>query len=70
LTYASAEGERAGMLLDDKVYDVEASAAFFAMGPVPPRLVAILEAGKASLLRDLHERLIEARQASTGMQRK
>lgn len=65
LTYAGREGQRAGILLDDAVYDVEASAAFFAIGPVPPRLVDLVEGGRVPLLRDLHGRLAEARQAMT-----
>jgi len=63
LTYARGAEEHAGILIDDTVYDIEACAAFFAAGPMPRRLMDILETGKAGALGDLGRQLAAARQA-------
>ncbi|HVP56603.1 MAG TPA: fumarylacetoacetate hydrolase family protein [bacterium] len=60
LTYAGAEGPRAGILLDNTVYDIERSARAFAMGPMPRSVLEILEAGLGPLLAELHDRLLDA----------
>jgi acylpyruvate hydrolase len=65
VTFAGPKGDRAGILIDDSVYDVEASAAFSGLGPLPPSLVAILEAGQAPALRELDAKLRNARRTGT-----
>jgi 2-keto-4-pentenoate hydratase/2-oxohepta-3-ene-1,7-dioic acid hydratase in catechol pathway len=69
LTYRAGEGERAGILIDDTVYDVEASAAFLGSGPIAPRVLALLEAGQAERVHDLEARLARAHREGADMPR-
>jgi len=67
VTYVRQREERAGILVDDAVYDVQASAEFLGTGPMQPGLLGILDAGLFGDLRATHAGLIEARRARTGL---
>lgn len=60
ITYMRAEGERAGILIEDTVYDIEYCSLFLDMEPIPPDLAGLLSAGKTQALRDLNLMLNEA----------
>jgi 2-keto-4-pentenoate hydratase/2-oxohepta-3-ene-1,7-dioic acid hydratase in catechol pathway len=57
LTYQRGKDRRAGLLVEDSVYDVEASSAYFGMERLPCTLSDLLGTGKDTVLRELNERI-------------
>ena len=69
-SYARNGEERAGLVMDDDVYDVELSAASLGAAlpqGVAPRVLALLESGAAAALGSLNARIAAARAAGTGL---
>lgn len=67
LTFTRGGDERAGLLIDNIVYDVETCCSFLSLPVLPPSLLAILEAGSVDALRSLDERLRSARRSHTDL---
>ena len=55
-TYARGTKERAGLVIGETVYDVEACSTYFGMPPLPSEVLGIVQSGGAHLLRDLETR--------------
>lgn len=70
LTYRRDELKRAGILLDETVYDVEACSSFLDMGPMRSDLLELLIEGRGGVLLELHRRLVESRQSGTELPRR
>lgn len=67
LTFSRGGEERAGLLVDDTVYDIETCSSFFGMPVLPPRLLSVLEDGSVPALRSLDESLRSARRSQTDL---
>lgn len=70
VSYAGDGEERAGLLVDNLVYDVQRSAAFLGAALpslVPPRVLPLLESGAAAALGDLNARIMAARADSNDL---
>jgi len=67
LTFSRGSEERAGLVIDDIVYDVETCSSFFGMPVVPPSVLLILEQGGVPALRSLDESLRSARRLQTDL---
>lgn len=66
VSYARDAEERAGLLVDNAVHDVELSAAFLGM-TLPSRVLPLLESGAAGALGELNAKIRAARAARTGL---
>lgn len=64
LSYTRDDEERAGLLVDNAIYDVERSAAFLGLG-LPSRLLPLLESGAAGALAETDSRIRDARASGT-----
>jgi 2-keto-4-pentenoate hydratase/2-oxohepta-3-ene-1,7-dioic acid hydratase in catechol pathway len=62
ISYTRGEDERAGIVIDGTVYDVGSCVSFLGMSEMPTGVLGLLSAGKTEELRELHQRLSEARQ--------
>jgi 2-keto-4-pentenoate hydratase/2-oxohepta-3-ene-1,7-dioic acid hydratase in catechol pathway len=60
LTYARARDRRAGLLVEDSVYDIAACSTYFRLGDLPPRVLDLLSLGKETALRELHDRILQS----------
>ena len=60
ISYTRGTDERAGILIDGNVYDVEYCASFFGMEEMPTRLLCLLSAGRIPALHELHKKLTDA----------
>ncbi|MFZ1947294.1 MAG: fumarylacetoacetate hydrolase family protein [bacterium] len=67
VTYTRGAGPRAGLLVEDTVYDAETSASFFRAASLPADLGAILEGGGGPALRDLDTRIRDARHSGADL---
>ena len=65
LTYARGEEERAGILVDDTVYDLETCSSFFGVDVLPPSVLSVLQSGKTAVLGALQAKIADARLART-----
>jgi 2-keto-4-pentenoate hydratase/2-oxohepta-3-ene-1,7-dioic acid hydratase in catechol pathway len=63
LTYRRADENRAGILLEDTVYDIQTCCSFFNLEEVPCDLLALLCSGRGRWLEQLHGKLLESRQS-------
>ena len=61
ISYTRGADERAGILIDETVYDVETCAGFLGIDEMPTGLLCLLSSGRAERLSDLHRRLLETR---------
>jgi 2-keto-4-pentenoate hydratase/2-oxohepta-3-ene-1,7-dioic acid hydratase in catechol pathway len=61
ISYTRGTDERAGILIDETVYDVESCSSFLGLEEMPARLLPLLRAGRIQALQQLHMRLAEAR---------
>ena len=52
-TYARGSEERAGLVIGETIYDVQACSSYFGMPPLPSQVLGILESGEFQALRDL-----------------
>jgi acylpyruvate hydrolase len=60
ISYTRETDERAGILIDRNVYDVESCSRFFGMEEMPTRLLCLMSAGRIPALHELHRKLTEA----------
>jgi 2-keto-4-pentenoate hydratase/2-oxohepta-3-ene-1,7-dioic acid hydratase in catechol pathway len=60
ISYTRGKEERAGILIDQNVYDVESCASFFGIEEMPARLLCLLRAGRIPALDELHGKLTGA----------
>ncbi len=58
LSYRRGDAERAGLLIDQTIYDVEACASYFGMQSLPSDLFQIINQGLLDSLRLLEEKII------------
>jgi 2,4-diketo-3-deoxy-L-fuconate hydrolase len=61
LTYAKARERRAGLLVDQDVYDVSACSQYFGLGDLPESMLAMLRLGKEAALGELHDCILANR---------
>jgi acylpyruvate hydrolase len=66
VTYTRGAGPRAGLLVEDTVYDIETSASFLRAGSLPADLGALLEGGGPAL-RELDAKIRSARSAGADL---
>jgi 2-keto-4-pentenoate hydratase/2-oxohepta-3-ene-1,7-dioic acid hydratase in catechol pathway len=63
LTYARAREKRAGLLVEQDVYDIATSSTYFGMEELPESVLDILTGGKEPALRELYDHVIGSRKA-------
>jgi len=67
VTYTRGAGPRAGLVMEDTVYDIQTSASFFRTADLPAGLGAILEAGGGPALRELGAKIESARRSGADL---
>ncbi|MFH1314161.1 MAG: fumarylacetoacetate hydrolase family protein [Candidatus Eisenbacteria bacterium] len=60
ISYTRDTDERAGILIDQNVYDVESCSSYLGMEEMPTRLLCLLSAGRTPALHELHRKLTKA----------
>lgn len=65
VTYSRGAEERAGLVIDGTVFDIEACSSFVKGETLPSRVLDILASGKAAGLAELHMKLSEAKRGET-----
>jgi 2-keto-4-pentenoate hydratase/2-oxohepta-3-ene-1,7-dioic acid hydratase in catechol pathway len=61
LTYTQATEKRLGLLVEQDVYDIANTSTYFSLEQLPADMLHILELGKQTELRKLHDRILESR---------
>jgi 2-keto-4-pentenoate hydratase/2-oxohepta-3-ene-1,7-dioic acid hydratase in catechol pathway len=67
LTYARAQEQRAGLLIEESVYDVAACSTYFRLEDLPATVLDLLDQEKHTALRKLHDRVMESRAQGEGL---
>jgi 2-keto-4-pentenoate hydratase/2-oxohepta-3-ene-1,7-dioic acid hydratase in catechol pathway len=67
LTYARAREKKAGLVLEQHVYDIAACSTYFGMEGLPADVLDLLTHGKGDLLRSLHDRIVESMQKTDNL---
>ena len=61
LTYARAREKRAGLLLEQQVYDISSCSIYFGMEEMPASILEILVHDKEEPLRQIYDHILENR---------